>query len=603
MKEFETNRFSLLTFYERRARRILPALFTVIAITTLILPFITTNPKFIGDYGASVLTTVLFFSNIYFWQTMGYFGSASELSPMLHTWSLAVEEQFYIFFPLLVMLLIRKGRKIITSAIVLIALISLLISEWGSTNSTTGNFYLLPARAWELMAGALATIFYYNRCIVKIRLRFASQIAGLGILLVLFSYFLFSPSTFHPSSITLIPVLGAVLVLMFAEKDNTVGKILSRKLLTAIGLISYSLYLWHQPIFALMKQSFSIHLTPLQIGTAILLTLILSFLSWKFVENPFRNKQKFPSKKVVKYSLISIPIFCLLGLALQQNLHIQRVLFPSEMERFATLMEAENSHLNQVMFDDNNCKFWSQEIDDKFIRRYESCARKNDKAIFILGGSHGMDLYNAIAMSSPNPFIVSVSRGYCRAHTFTGELNTLPRCQYDDFKTFASSFSQSISYLLYTQTPDRLFDANSIYEAGNKNLSLKKLEEVSDYLADLKQTHSLNVIMIGMLPPLKQRPVVWDYNVPFDKQYDQILSRNAIEMSTFVDSQFARILNKHEINYISKFDAFSLKLPEDLIIDGQITYSDQRHISYKGEKTFGERFVTNMVKRGYLDFK
>jgi peptidoglycan/LPS O-acetylase OafA/YrhL len=600
LKDFESKSFSLLTFYERRARRILPALFTVIAVTSLILPFITTNPKFIGDFGASVLSTVLFFSNVYFWQTMGYFGSASELSPMLHTWSLAVEEQFYIFFPLLLMLVYRWGRIVIITALLLIAVFSLLISEWGATNSPTGNFYLLPSRAWELMAGALATLLYYNQYVIKLRLHYSSYVAGIGILLIFISYFFFTPSTLHPSSITLIPVLGTVLVLMFSDQNNIIGKVLSLKVLTMIGLISYSLYLWHQPILALMKYSYSGHLTPIQISIAIILTFVLSYLSWKFVENPFRNKKKFKSEKVIQYSLVSIVAFCILGLVLKQNIHIQKVFSPNEIERFETLMEAESSHLNQVMFDDNNCKFWSSELNDNFIRRFESCVLTHKKAIFILGGSHGMDLYNAIAMNTKNPFIVSVSRGYCRAHAFTGNANKLPRCQYQDFKKFASVYSDNISHVLYTQTPDQLFDAASMYEAIYTDLSSQKLEEVTKYLAELKEAHSLNVTMIGMLPPLRVRPLEWNYNEAFEERFDDIISQNAVDMSIYADKQFAAKLKIHDIQYISKFDAFSLSLPDDLIIDGRITYSDHRHISYTGEQIFGQRFVKYMLERGYL---
>lgn len=111
LREFETGNFSLVNFYERRARRILPALFIVISFTSLAVLLTSGHPVYIGDFGASVLSSVLFFSNVYFWQTSGYFGSVSELSPMLHTWSLAVEEQYYIFFPLLLMLLFSLRKK------------------------------------------------------------------------------------------------------------------------------------------------------------------------------------------------------------------------------------------------------------------------------------------------------------------------------------------------------------------------------------------------------------------------------------------------------------------------------------------------------------
>jgi len=188
-------------------------------VTSIIVPLVSGNPKFIGDYGASVLSTIFFGSNIYFWQTSGYFGAASELSPMLHTWSLAVEEQYYILFPLFMMVIFPFGKKVIVSTLIFIAIVSLLISEWGAINSPIGNFYLLPSRAWELMAGALAATMYLNHYLVKIRTRFSSYLSGIGILFILISYFLFTPSTLHPTSLTILPVLGAVLVLLFQNME------------------------------------------------------------------------------------------------------------------------------------------------------------------------------------------------------------------------------------------------------------------------------------------------------------------------------------------------------------------------------------------------
>lgn len=600
LKEFETNSFSLSRFYERRARRILPALLTVITVTSIVVPFISGHPKFISDYGASVLSTVLFSSNIYFWQTSGYFGSASELSPMLHTWSLAVEEQYYIFFPLLMMILFSSGKKIYISALILISILSLLISEWGAVNSPVGNFYLLPSRAWELMAGALAAVFYLNGYLVKIRTKFSRCLSGLGISLILISYFLFTPSTYHPTSLTVFPVLGAVLVLLFSEQGNFVGRVLSIKFLSLIGLISYSLYLWHQPVLALMKKTYSIHLEPIQIITAITLTFFLSYLTWKYVENPFRNKKVFSDNKIFKYSLTSMIIFSLCGLIFMENLLIQKVVFPEQMARFEILIEADNSHLNQVMFDNNNCKFWSKDFNDNFVERFDNCTKKYDKAIFILGGSHGMDLYNAIAKNASNPFIVSVSRGFCRAHKVLGDQKNSPKCQYEDFKLFADKYSSNISYVIYTQTPDRLFETNSLHKANIIDLSLKRLEEVVNYLAEIKEKYSLNVIMIGMLPPLKKNPISWDYRQPFNiQQLNKVLSQNSINLTKLVDQEFTIRLKRHQIPYISKIEAFSLELPKDLIIEEGITYSDNRHISDKGEKVFGQRLINHMIDQGY----
>jgi peptidoglycan/LPS O-acetylase OafA/YrhL len=601
LKEFAAGNFSLVEFYGRRSRRILPALFVVIIVTSIIVPLVSDNPKFIGDYGSSVLSTIFFGSNIYFWQTSGYFGTESELSPMLHTWSLAVEEQYYIFFPLLIMVLFSFGKKVIVSTLTFIAIVSLLISEWGAINSPMGNFYLLPSRAWELMAGALAATMYCNHYLVKTRTRFSSYLSGIGILFILISYFLFTPSTLHPTSLTILPVLGAVLVLLFSEQDNFVGKILSIKFLSMVGLISYSLYLWHQPVLALMKKSYSIHLTPTQIFISIILTFSLSYISWKYVENPFRNKQKFSQNKIFKLSIASIVTVSLFALLFKQNFYIQKSIFPEKMARFEKTLEADESHSNQVMFDDG-CKFWSDEFNSRFISRFDKCTKLYNKAIFILGGSHGMDLYNAIAMSALNPFIVSVSRGYCRAHKFIGNIKNLPKCQYEDFRAFATKYSNNISYVLYTQTPDRLFKVNALHQATTEDLSMTKLEEVVNYLADIKEKNSFNVIMLGMLPPLIKKPIDWDYRQNFDDQFSSIVSENSINLTQFVDEVFTSKLKKFEIPYISKFDAFSLEIPKDLIIEGSITYSDSRHISYKGEKIFGKRLVDNLTKQGYIQF-
>lgn len=156
--------------------------------------------------------------------------------------------------------------------------------------------------------------------------------------------------------------------------------------------------------------------------------------------------------------------------------------------------------------------------------------------------------------------------------------------------------------MLYTQTPDRLFKANSLHKATTKDLSMPRLEEVVDYLADIKEKYSLNVIMIGMLPPLIKKPVNWDYKQRFEDQFSRIVSENSINLTKFVDDVFTSKLKVFEIPYISKFDAFSLEIPKDLIIEGSITYSDSRHISYKGEKIFGQRLIHNLTNQGYIQF-
>lgn len=603
IREFENKTFTLKKFYERRARRILPALVVVIIVTSIIVPLISSQPKFLGEYGNSVISTMLFASNIYFWQTSGYFGSASELSPMLHTWSLAVEEQYYLFFPILLMTIFSFGKRTLIAIFIAISIVSIFIAQWGAANSPIGNFYLLPSRAWELFAGAIAATIFYNPTIISCRDKHSAVLAPLGMLLILGSYLFFSPITLHPSLITIVPVMGAVIVILFSSRDNLVGRFLSNKPIVFVGLISYSLYLWHQPVLALMKRYFSIHLELEQILTSIVLIFILSYLSWKYVESPFRDRQKFPPSKIINLSLYSILALTLLGWGLRENLAIQKAFIPEKIMRFEQLLEADNSHSSQIMFDDNNCKFWSKQFDEDFEARFKKCKDKYEKAVVILGGSHGMDLYNAIAMNTLHPFVVSVSKGFCRAHKFIGKHTNIPKCQYEDFMNFSDEFSQSIEYVFYTQTPDRLFKINAMHKATEDDLSIERVEEVVDYLAQIKRNYDFEVIMIGMLPPLKKSPINWSYEIPFNEQYRDIVSLDVLRLTRHVDQEFESRLKVHGITYVSKIDAFSISFPEDLVHKSKLTYSDSRHMSYYGEEVFGGRLVKYLSNMGYRTFK
>lgn len=194
-REIAKGTFSIINFYERRARRILPALFLVIAITTLLLPLAGDSPRIFADYGASLLSVATFVSNFYFWQTSGYFGSTSELTPMLHTWSLAVEEQYYIFFPLIALWALPRGKTLFISLMLGIFIMSLGLAQWQHAVDPIGNFYLLHTRAWELMAGGLASLFIQTKMFKRIPESVKSLLAIISVAIVIVSYVWFTPDT------------------------------------------------------------------------------------------------------------------------------------------------------------------------------------------------------------------------------------------------------------------------------------------------------------------------------------------------------------------------------------------------------------------------
>jgi len=307
MQECQAGNFSIWRFYERRARRILPALITVLAVSTLA-AYIFLPSDLLQAYSQSLASVALFSSNIFYWLTNGYFSTASEQKPLLHTWSLAVEEQYYLFFPLLVSWLWRFGKK---TVFLCIGLLSLASFAWClvliARQSWDANFYLLFSRAWELFAGSLVA----GSTLGFSFLRGAKVREGLGLLglgLIAFSVAWMDKDTPYPGLHTLVPVLGTCLFILFGNASTLAGRLLSAPVMVFIGGISYSMYLWHQPLFAFLRLTSVGEPEPRFFWLAIAAVFLLSLLSWKWVEKPFRAKNAFSRAAIFGYALASILI-------------------------------------------------------------------------------------------------------------------------------------------------------------------------------------------------------------------------------------------------------------------------------------------------------
>ena len=302
LAELEQGTFSIVNFYERRARRILPALFFVmfvcIPFAWLLLP-----PSELTSFAKSVVAVPLFVSNFFFLSDGNYFETAAELKPLLHTWSLAVEEQYYVLFPILLTIIWRCGKKVVFWAVLMTALLSLALAQVGSVLRPVPNFFLLPTRAWELAIGALVAFYITHKHVSEVPLKQRRVLVACGFTFLLVSIFGFNSDTPLPSVYGLLPTLGTALVILFANKDTYIGKLLGSSILVGIGLISYSAYLWHQPILAFARYAFP-SLAGISKAAMIVLILALSILSWKFVESPFRAKNVVSRKSIFSGSVI-----------------------------------------------------------------------------------------------------------------------------------------------------------------------------------------------------------------------------------------------------------------------------------------------------------
>lgn len=301
--EQQAGTFTLRGFYERRARRILPPLITVMLVCV---PFawLWLPPEDLRHFSESMVAVSVFLSNFFFWNDISYFSAAAELKPLLHTWSLAVEEQYYLIAPLLILLVWPLGFRRLTLTFALIAVVSFLAAEWWILADPAGAFFLLPARAWELMAGALVAMYLWRRNAPgENRPWVQGALALAGLILIGAGVFLLDESTPFPGRYALLPVVGTALIILFASGRDPVGRLLGTRALVGVGLISYSAYLWHQPLFALNRMRTVEAMDPLSAWILIGFTFLLAFLSLRFVEKPFRDRSRFNRRQIARYSV------------------------------------------------------------------------------------------------------------------------------------------------------------------------------------------------------------------------------------------------------------------------------------------------------------
>jgi len=374
-----TGSFSFKHFYERRIRRILPALL-VVMLASLPFAWVYLLPNSLVDFSKSILYSLGFSSNFFFHYSGQQYNAESGLfKPFLHTWSLSVEEQFYIFFPIIVLIAFKHFRKYLIHILIFGFVISLSLADWSSKNYQSVSFYFLHTRIWELLAGSI--LAYYeiikgHRSKKKIYNLFFPKI---GFTLIILNIIFFKNYFNHPSFYTLISIVGVCLIIWFSSKEELVTKMLSTKLFVGIGLISYSLYLWHYPIFAFFRiNNFSKNLENLLYTSLVL--LIISVSSYLFIEKPFRDKKK-------KFKVIfSINIFFIFLLTIF-NLNI---IF-------------NDGYKKRIFSDDIKLKeLFKYDYQDfiSFETSFNYDNFDNRKNILIVGNSHAEDLLKILSKTN-----------------------------------------------------------------------------------------------------------------------------------------------------------------------------------------------------------
>ncbi|MEW7994997.1 MAG: acyltransferase [gamma proteobacterium symbiont of Ctena orbiculata] len=577
IEEIENKRFSIVNFYERRARRILPALFFVMLVC---IPFawIWMLPSQMKDFSQSLVAVSLFASNILFWRESGYFDSAAEEKPLLHTWSLAVEEQYYVLFPIFLILAWRFGKNRVFWMIVVMAAISLLLSEWGWRNKAAANFYLAPTRAWELFAGSIAAFIVQKQGVQK-----NNPLATLGLAAIIFSIFFYDETTPFPSVYALVPVIGVVLLVLYAEKDTLAAKILSTKGFVGIGLISYSAYLWHQPLFAFAKIQSESAPSDLILILLVVSSLILAYFSWQFVEMPFRNKNTVTRKRVFFFSSIGIVTFLVIGLLGHKtdgfmNQMLKYKFTAAEGSQVSLVFDAINYDMYEKMAV-KDCNIWVRDTKNIDARLVDDCFEKHGNAVVVLGDSHAMNLFNIMSRSNAYPFLIGVSQGGCRPH------NNRADCHYDNFDQFLQNNLRIIDLIVYHQSGSYFIadnfgrvDSQAAFEGDFGWFDNNNIDKVTSYLGKLQKLTGNKIIWIGPFLEFRRKPT----EVMLTQDVHTV-NPTSIELFDKLDKLLSDKLQVvKEITYV-RFNSLFFE-PKKSFHDSCFVFRDTDHYSLCGEK-------------------
>lgn len=390
VKELNNDNFSILKFYERRAKRILPVLISVVTFTLVVCWFFLL-PNDYELFGRSVISVAFFFSNIFFYKNVDYFNDPAEGHPLIHTWSLAVEEQFYLIFPVFLLLVWRKYSKYSICALIVLLVISLILSEYQVRTNASASFYLIHTRLWELLIGSVVAIAHVNEFRHQPLSRIITEIVPLlGLVMILIAVLAYGDSVRFPGLSALLPTIGVALILAIRKK-NIIGYILSAKPVVFIGLISYSAYLWHQPLLVLDSIVEKRYGYEIPISLVLLVTLTISCLSWKFIENPIRDGRA--SRKVVLNTSLSVLILVgLIGFFIKES---DGAAFRLDSETYSFLDEYANYPFNHI-YDRGRCYLPTGKTSDDYNAE---CVRVNSvgsRKVLMLGDSFAAHYYHGL---------------------------------------------------------------------------------------------------------------------------------------------------------------------------------------------------------------
>jgi peptidoglycan/LPS O-acetylase OafA/YrhL len=563
LADMDAGCFSLANFYERRIRRIFPALFACLA-ATIIAGYFLLYPSEFLILANSVIAATFFVANLFYIETSGYFGATAQTLPILHTWSLAVEEQFYLLFPLALLALTRARREVVIVVLALTALASLACSEFLVRSHSTVGYYHLASRAWELLLGSLLAL----GAVPEIKTQRNREILSvLGLLAILIPTFAYNKSTLFPGISALVPCLGAVALIHTGRQgDTSVARLLSTRPFVGLGLISYSLYLWHLPIitfYRLQSQTQPTFLVQLLLVAA---SLAVAYLSWRYIEQPFRLRTLAPQRRHVFVfgATAAGSVAMIAALVVHGDGWKER--YAPEVRQLATFKYDPKGPMREgTCFISRAASRVTDFVDDNCLAM--STEKKN---VLIVGDSHAAHLWAGLSTTFPNINFLQVTASGCAP----------------DLVSHGSTRCREIMTRLFEQVlPGKQLDA-TIFSISWKSEDARPLLAPINRLA----AHSREVLVFG--------PLV-TYNWPLPRLLTRsklrndptLISDGRAERDFRVDTAYQKFFKDKGIQYVSLIDVLCKQRNDCTTVDerGYPLQFDKGHLTDRGSALLARR--------------
>ena len=577
----------LLNFLFRRLNRLAPSLLMVVILVFLV-RFFFVSPYQYDRFEQSIAPSLYFYSNLYFWSKDSYFSDSTKFDFLVHTWSLSIEVQFYLALAILYLLLQYFSSAFKWKLIFLAMAVSFFLAIYFNERSPSASFYMPPTRFWEFLVGALAfrAYVYVNNAGYRNHL-----VPYIGLAVICISFGVFDDTYISPGIISLVPVLGAAISLIFMQSLSLPNSYMTYMLLSIFGSLAYPLYLIHHPVLALKyNEVINISVWPL-----ILLSLAMSYLVWKFFENPIR---KYGTNKRPWVTIAIFGFLALIPRSFDQLFSDQKFRY-ADYSPQALQMGNEASgdlfHLAIDKFNKNDlseCNKSVQNVDELVTFLESACGSMKGGVTLILGDSHGLDLFRMIALRSPtHTSIVGLTKGGAR---LMQEKNNY----FLEVLEYLNSESVSkISRVIYTQRGAYLLSSSSgrpaTYELIGRSQTAKvdlrpnihQIIQVANYLGRFPERVKVDFIGPRIEPTINMREYIkkgclknWSINNSVELSF--------VGLDNFLSEYFS---DTNNIRYISINDLIGFDFSRDLMTCENFFWRDETHFSLEGVREFSKR--------------